>query len=60
MFGVLPAYGFYIRHAKDVKMTNIRVAIRQKDARSAFVLDDVHDSVFHDICTENVSATSPF
>lgn len=60
MFGVLPAYGFYIRHARDIKMTNVRVAIMQKDARSAFVLDDVHDSVFHDICTENVSTTSPF
>ncbi|OHB75836.1 MAG: hypothetical protein A2Z25_20855 [Planctomycetes bacterium RBG_16_55_9] len=60
MFGVLPAYGFYIRHAKNIKMNNIRVAIRQKDARSAFVLDDVHDSLFHDIRTENVTTTSPF
>ncbi len=60
MFGVLPAYGFYIRHAKDIKMGNIRIAITQEDARPAFVLDDVHDSVFHDICTESVTPTSPF
>ena len=60
MFGVLPAHGFYIRHAKGIKMTNIRVAIMQADARSAFVLDDVHDSVFQNIHTENVTSTSPF
>jgi polygalacturonase len=60
MFGVLPAHGFYIRHVKNIKMTNIRIAIRQKDARSAFVLDDVHDSVFHGITMENVSPTPPF
>jgi len=60
MFGVLPAYGFYIRHVRNLNMNNIRVAIRQKDARPAFVLDDVHDSVFHDISTEDISATPSF
>ena len=60
MFGALPAYGFYIRHAKDVRMTNVRVAIRQKDARRAFVLDDVHNSVFRDIKTQSVSDTPAF
>ena len=35
-------------------------AIRQEDARCAFVLDDVHDSAFHGIQTEAVSATPPF
>lgn len=60
MFGVLAAHGFYIRHAKDIKMTNIRVVIIQKDARSAFVLDDVHDSVFNNITVKDNRNTPAF
>jgi polygalacturonase len=60
MFGVLPAYGFYIRHAKDIHLSDIRIAIRQKDARPAVVLDDVHDSTFERIQTEGVSPAPPF
>jgi polygalacturonase len=60
MFGTLPAYGFYIRHAKGVEVTNVRVAVRQQDGRPAFVLDDVHNSVFRDIQTQSVSETSTF
>lgn len=46
MFGVLPAYGFYLRHVKGLTMKNVTVTIRKKDARPAIVLDDVHDSQF--------------
>jgi hypothetical protein len=60
MFGVLPAYGFYVRHVKDIQMTNVRVTIRQKVERPAFVLDDVHDSVFHDIETKGLAGTPRF
>jgi len=60
MFGVLPAHGFYIRHLKDLHMTNIHVAIRQEDARPCFVLDDVHDSEFRGIQAEHVSDTPAF
>ncbi len=44
MFGVLPAYGFFIRHVKGLTMKNVNVTIKQKDARPAILLDDVHDS----------------
>lgn len=60
MFGVLPAHGFYIRHARDLHLNNVRVTMRQEDARPAFVLDDVHDSTFSDIQTDSVSQTPPF
>ncbi len=60
MFGVLPAHGFYIRHAKDLRLSDIRIAIRQKDARPAFVLDDVHGSEFQDVRAEGVATTIPF
>ena len=44
MFGVLPAYGFFIRHVKGLTMKNVHVTIKQKDARPAILLDDVHNS----------------
>jgi len=41
MFGMLPAYGFFIRHAKGIELTNVEVGFIQEDRRSAFVLDHV-------------------
>ncbi|MBN1590681.1 MAG: right-handed parallel beta-helix repeat-containing protein [Pirellulales bacterium] len=60
MFGVLPAYGFYIRHAKNVKMKDVHVVITQEDGRPAFVLDDVHASTFENVETKSVSKTPSF
>lgn len=42
MFGILPAYGFYIRHVKNIEMSNIEVYFQKDDYRPAFVFDDVH------------------
>ena len=41
MFGVLPAYGFYIRHARGITFDNVEVSFVQPDSRPAFMLDDV-------------------
>ena len=41
MFGVLPAYGFYIRHADGVTLRNVSARLQGTDARSALVADDV-------------------
>ncbi|MBL8173022.1 MAG: glycoside hydrolase family 28 protein [Bryobacterales bacterium] len=49
MFGILPAYAFYIRHARNISMENVSVKMRQPDARPAMVLDDVHDSTLRGI-----------
>lgn len=35
MFGPLPAYGFFVRHARDVQFRNVRVWTRTPDARPA-------------------------
>ncbi len=42
MFKELPAWGFYIRHAKGIKLENITLSAERKDYRTALVLDDVH------------------
>jgi polygalacturonase len=41
MFGVLPAYGFYIRHAKGITFDNVKLTYGKTEERPAFVLDDV-------------------
>jgi len=41
MFGVLPAYGFYVRHARDISLKGIRVSAERPDARPALVSEDV-------------------
>jgi hypothetical protein len=41
MFGELPAWGFYVRHAEGLKMKNVTVKYLEDDFRPAFVFDDV-------------------
>jgi hypothetical protein len=42
MFKELPAWGFYIRHAKGITFDNITLTCEKKDYRTAIVLDDVN------------------
>lgn len=41
MFGELPAWGFYVRHAEGVTFKNVTVIAKDKDYRPAYVFDDV-------------------
>ncbi|UCE17233.1 MAG: glycoside hydrolase family 28 protein [Gemmatimonadota bacterium] len=41
IFGKLPAYGFYIRHANGVTLDKVNLAFEHVDARPALVCDDV-------------------
>ena len=40
-FGVLPAWGAYIRHARNVEFRNVVLEPRSPDERKKIVLDDV-------------------
>lgn len=40
-FGKIPAYAFYIRHAKNVFMNDIELQLENKDPRPAFIIEDV-------------------
>jgi polygalacturonase len=51
-FGKIPAYGFFIRHAKNVSLTNIELILENEDSRPAFILEDVIGAQF-----TNVKAT---
>jgi len=41
MFGIIPAWGFYVRHAKNMQMSNIEIHLLKEDFRPAFQLEDV-------------------
>ena len=46
MFGVLPVYGFYVRHASGISFDNVEVSFENSDARPAFMLEDVQGAEF--------------
>jgi Pectate lyase superfamily protein/Right handed beta helix region len=39
--GVLPAYGVFVRHAKNMELANIHVSYAKEDLRSALICQDV-------------------
>ncbi len=41
MFGILPAYGLYCRHAHNLTLRDIEVGWREADARPSLLCDDV-------------------
>jgi hypothetical protein len=43
MFGSLPAFGIYVRHAEGITLSNVRVASEKPDARPTAIFDDVKD-----------------
>ena len=46
MFGTTPSQGFFIRHAKGIEMSEIKIESASEDARPAFQLDDVQGADF--------------
>jgi len=42
MFGELPVWGFYVRHAQGITMKNVKLSYRKSDFRTACLFDDVH------------------
>jgi hypothetical protein len=41
MYGRLPAFGLYLRHARDVALRNVELTVEKSDPRPALVADDV-------------------
>ncbi len=40
-FGKLPAYGFFIRHAKNIELNHVQLKLENADYRPAIIFDDV-------------------
>lgn len=59
MFGELPAWGFYVRHAEGITMKNVRIKIKEPDYRPAVVYDDVKNSKIEGIRIEGDDKAEP-
>jgi polygalacturonase len=57
MFGKLPSYGFYVRHAKGVSMSGISLSYKSKELRPAFFVSDTHEFSIIDTHVKSASGT---
>jgi polygalacturonase len=60
MFGLIPAYGFFIRHARGVELHNVTVSFLQDDRRPAFVLHDVKAVEFQHVKSRKLEGVPTF
>lgn len=58
--GIMPAYGFFIRHVRDVAFHDIDLSTEQPDARPPFVLEDVAQASFDRIRAEHEAGVPVF
>lgn len=49
MFGELPAWGFYVRHADGLVMKNVTIRNKKEDYRTAAIFDDVQRLVLNNV-----------
>lgn len=42
-FGVVPAYGFYLRHVRGFSLRDVRLDLQKPDLRPALIADDAED-----------------
>jgi hypothetical protein len=59
-FGTTPAYGFFIRNVKDLKMSDVEISYMKEDLRPAFVLDNVDGADFQHIRAQKADGASIF
>lgn len=60
MFGVMPSQGFFIRHAKNIDISNVRIVAASPDERPAFVLQDVDGAEFFHIRSTEAATVPKF
>lgn len=60
MFGVLPSYGVYVRHARGISFRDIDLGFSKDDTRAAVVLDDVAGVDFDHLNAERAGGAPLF
>jgi hypothetical protein len=58
-FGVIPAYGFFIRHVKNLVMQDVTISFLNDDYRPPFILDNVKGASFRYIKAQKMQE-APF
>lgn len=59
MFGNLPSYGLFIRHAENITLKNIELYFETEELRPALYLEDIEHGKFLDIQAD-MNSNSPF
>ena len=57
-FGPTPAYGFFIRNVKDLKISNVETSFIKDDLRPAYVLDNIDGVDIQHIRSQKAEGTS--
>ncbi len=60
MFGDLPSHGFFLRHVKDLEISNVEIEPMQPDLRPVFWVDDVEDVALYRVKAPRVAGTPAF
>jgi polygalacturonase len=58
-FGILPAYGFFVRHVEGLRLENIQLNFLSDDQRSAFIFDDVKGAELRFVKAETSGGVVP-
>jgi polygalacturonase len=60
MFGELPVYGFFLRHAKGIVLNDVEIGYLSGEFRPAFLLDDVSGVDFNRVGAQRAADVSTF
>ena len=60
MFGEIPAYGFFIRHAKGITLSNVWISYLSDELRPPFVLHDVNGVAFNHVTAQRAKDVPAF
>lgn len=55
--GIMPAYGFFIRHVKGIKLSNVELSYLGTEVRPAIIMDDVKDAELFRVSVQTVPGT---
>lgn len=57
-WGIMPSYGFYVRHVKNLKMHDVQLSFINDEPRPAFIFDDVKGAILYDVQAQTASGAS--
>jgi polygalacturonase len=60
LFGDIPVYGFFIRHAKKIELNNVEIRAINEDFRPAIILDDVQNIAFNNLKSSKTNNVPTF
>ncbi len=59
MWGELPSWAIYVRHARNIRMENVKLSLRSPDFRPAVVADDVKQLALRAITAQSTENPTP-